>query len=104
MFRCGMWSTHRKAKPLPATSRNSPAAVGSSMRRRRLGAAIPTWSASSASTAEAAGAFVAKLDLKKELKHLYQPSAKEVVRVDVPALQFLMIDGRGDPNTSTEYA
>jgi hypothetical protein len=49
------------------------------------------------------GAHVEKIDLKKELKHLYQPSAKEVVQVDVPAFQFLMIDGKGDPNTSTEY-
>ncbi len=45
-----------------------------------------------------------KIDLKKELKHLYQPSAKEVVQVDVPSFQFLMIDGQGDPNTSREYA
>lgn len=45
-----------------------------------------------------------KIDLKKELKHLYQPSAKEVVQVDVPAFKFLMIDGEGDPNTSQEYA
>ena len=45
-----------------------------------------------------------KIDLKKELKHLYQPSAREVVRVSVPSLQFLMIDGVGDPNTSAEYA
>jgi hypothetical protein len=46
---------------------------------------------------------VRKVDLKKVLKHLYQPSAKEVVAVEVPALRFLMIDGRGDPNTSIEY-
>ena len=45
-----------------------------------------------------------KIDLKKELKHLYQPSAKEVVQVDVPTLRFLMIDGEGDPNTSQQYA
>lgn len=45
-----------------------------------------------------------KIDLKKELKHLYQPSAKEVVQVDVPAFRFLMIDGEGDPNTSPKYA
>ena len=43
---------------------------------------------------------MSKIDLKKELKHLYQPSAKEVVQVEVPAFQFLMIDGEGDPNTS----
>ena len=47
---------------------------------------------------------VRKVDLKKELKHLYQPSAKEVASVDVPALQFLMIDGEGDPNTAPAYA
>jgi hypothetical protein len=46
---------------------------------------------------------VEKIDLKKELKHLYQPSAKEVVQVEVPAFQFLMIDGKGDPNTSPGY-
>lgn len=41
-----------------------------------------------------------KIDYKKELKHLYQPSAKEVVMVDVPEMKFLMIDGAGDPNTT----
>jgi hypothetical protein len=45
-----------------------------------------------------------KVDLKKELKRLYQPSADEVVAVDVPAFEFLMIDGEGDPNTSPAYA
>lgn len=45
-----------------------------------------------------------KIDLKKELKHLYQPSAKEVVQVEVPAFRFLMIDGQGDPNSSKDYA
>ena len=44
-----------------------------------------------------------KIDLKKELKRLYQPSAKEVVMVEVPAMNFLMIDGQGDPNTSPSY-
>ncbi len=44
-----------------------------------------------------------KIDLKKELKHLYQPSAKEVVLVEIPAMNFLMIDGVGDPNTSRSY-
>jgi len=44
-----------------------------------------------------------KFDVKKELKHLYQPSAKEVSLVDVPEMNFLMIDGHGDPNTSREY-
>lgn len=44
-----------------------------------------------------------KIDFKKELKHLYQPSAKEVVQVEVPEMNYLMIDGVGDPNTSTAY-
>ena len=38
------------------------------------------------------------------MKHLYQPSAKEVVQVDVPSANYLMIDGEGDPNTSQAYA
>ena len=45
-----------------------------------------------------------KRDLKKELKHLYQPSAKKVVQVDVPTMNYLMVDGTGDPNTSPAYA
>jgi len=44
-----------------------------------------------------------KMDLKKTLKHLYQPSAKEIVRVDVPEMNFLMVDGEGDPNTSQSF-
>ena len=44
-----------------------------------------------------------KIDLKKELKELYRPGTKQVVRVDVPPLNYLMIDGRGDPNTAQEY-
>jgi hypothetical protein len=44
-----------------------------------------------------------KLDLKKQFKHLYQPSAKQFSIVDVPPLNFLMIDGAGDPNTSTDF-
>ncbi|MCK5292237.1 MAG: GyrI-like domain-containing protein [Thermoplasmata archaeon] len=44
-----------------------------------------------------------KLDFKKELKHLYNPSKKEIVTVDVPEMNFLMIDGKGDPNTAKEY-
>lgn len=44
-----------------------------------------------------------KVDLKKENKELYNPSAKEVSIVDVPEMSFLMIDGKGNPNTSQEY-
>src|SRR5215813_9390398 len=45
-----------------------------------------------------------KTDFKKELKHLYQPSAKMVSVVDVPRMNFLSIDGSGNPNTAPEYA
>ncbi|GHO42020.1 GyrI-like domain-containing protein [Ktedonospora formicarum] len=44
-----------------------------------------------------------KLDLKTRLKHLYTNPLQEVVIVEVPTMQFLMLDGRGDPNTAQEY-
>jgi len=44
-----------------------------------------------------------KTDFKKSLKHFYGPSPKEFVLVDVPPMQFLMIDGHGDPNTAQAY-
>lgn len=44
-----------------------------------------------------------KLDLKKTLKRFYNPSAKQCVVVDVPAMNFLMLDGAGDPNTSPVF-
>jgi hypothetical protein len=43
-----------------------------------------------------------KVDLKKELKHLFAPPTHPVM-VDVPDMSFLMIDGEGDPNVSQEY-
>jgi len=42
-----------------------------------------------------------KIDYKKELKHLYRSSAKKVEVVEVPKMNFLMIDGDGDPNHPT---
>lgn len=45
-----------------------------------------------------------KLDLKRDLKCLYLPSATRVAEVDVPAMNFIMLDGQGDPNTSQAYA
>lgn len=45
----------------------------------------------------------AKIDFKKSMKTLYQPSTKEVTTVDVPEMQFLMIDGMGSPGDSKEY-
>jgi hypothetical protein len=44
-----------------------------------------------------------KIDLKKQLKHLYQPTHKEFTIVEVPPMQFLMIDGKGNPNTSQAF-
>ena len=44
-----------------------------------------------------------KIDFKKQLKHLYQPSPKDFVLVEVPSMNFMMVDGEGDPNTSEEY-
>jgi hypothetical protein len=45
-----------------------------------------------------------RIDLKRDLKPLYRPSATTIAQVDVPAFAFLMIDGEGDPNTSDAYA
>jgi hypothetical protein len=42
-------------------------------------------------------------DARKDLKHLYAPSAKEFAIADVPPLNFLMMDGHGDPNQSPAY-
>jgi len=44
-----------------------------------------------------------KIDYKKELKHLYKPSPVKIEFRDVPKMNFLMIDGIGDPNTSLAY-
>jgi hypothetical protein len=43
---------------------------------------------------EQEGQTLQKIDLKKELKHLYMPSSKEVSLVDVPEMQFAKVDGR----------
>ena len=46
---------------------------------------------------------MSKIDLKKEWKELYRPSAKQVSMVDVPSFNYLMVDGHGDPNIAQEY-
>ena len=43
------------------------------------------------------------VDLVKQLKPLYAPSPRHPAIVEVPELSFLMIDGRGDPNSSEAY-
>jgi len=45
-----------------------------------------------------------KLDLKKTLKYLYMPSTKTFSIVDVPPMNFIMIDGQGNPNSSPVYS
>lgn len=44
-----------------------------------------------------------KIDLKKRFKKLYNPSTKEVAIDDVPEMNFLMVDGIGDPNKAPEF-
>src|SRR5574338_515247 len=47
------------------------------------------------------------LDLRKQYRHLYQPSAKKIEIVHVPRLQFAMIDGAiekgSEPGTSASF-
>lgn len=46
---------------------------------------------------------MSKLDLKKDFKNLYTASAKAPALVEAPPLDFLMVDGSGDPNNSPEF-
>lgn len=46
---------------------------------------------------------MAKKDLPEELRPLYFPSAKEPAFVDVPSMQFVMVDGSGAPGSSKEF-
>lgn len=39
-----------------------------------------------------------KIDFKRTLSQLYKVRKGSIVEVDVPAMNFLMIDGEGDPN------
>ena len=41
-----------------------------------------------------------KLDLKKDLKYLYAPPVKKIEMVDVPAMNFIMLDGAIEPDQS----
>jgi len=43
------------------------------------------------------------IDYKGQMGKLYRPSAEGVDLVDVPKMNFVMIDGQGDPNTAPEY-
>ena len=44
-----------------------------------------------------------KVDLKRELRGLYG-AKRDATFVEVPELQFAMVDGHGDPNEAPEYA
>lgn len=46
---------------------------------------------------------MAAIDFKKTEKALYSPGTKPEI-VDVPPMTFIMVDGKGDPNTSEAYA
>ncbi len=46
-----------------------------------------------------------KIDLKKELKPLYGTTSRQgFVFVEVPKMNFLMVDGEGNPNTAKAYS
>jgi hypothetical protein len=49
------------------------------------------------------GSTPAKLDLKRQFRQFYSAATSPEL-VDVPPMQFLMIDGTGDPSTSPDYA
>ena len=44
-----------------------------------------------------------KIDYKKQFKEFYSAKIGKPVTVKVPKMNYLMIDGHGDPNTSQEY-
>jgi DNA-binding PadR family transcriptional regulator len=44
-----------------------------------------------------------KYDAKQAHRRLYAPSSKDFTAVDVPELQYLAVDGEGDPNTAESY-
>ncbi len=45
-----------------------------------------------------------KIDLRKRYHDLYSPSKKDFSIIEVPPLQYVMIDGSGDPAVSQRYA
>lgn len=47
---------------------------------------------------------MSKIDFKREWNHLYRASAKTVASVDVPEFRYLMVDGKGDPGQSKQFA
>lgn len=45
-----------------------------------------------------------KFDFKREFKEIYSPSAKDFSLIEIPTFRYLAVDGRGDPETSQEFA
>ncbi|MDA2815001.1 GyrI-like domain-containing protein [Nocardiopsis sp. RSe5-2] len=45
-----------------------------------------------------------RYDVKRDLKQLYAPKNTDWALVDVPPQRFIAADGKGDPNTSDDYA
>jgi len=45
-----------------------------------------------------------KIDLIKTMGNLYQQPKKEISVLEIPAMNFLTIQGRGDPNNNEEYS
>lgn len=46
---------------------------------------------------------MAKIDFKKTLRPLYEPPAGNFVLIEVPPMQFVKVNGEGDPNTAPAY-
>jgi hypothetical protein len=46
---------------------------------------------------------MSKKDLSRELQALYFPSPKAPVIVDVPAMTYFMVDGKGNPNRGKDF-
>ena len=44
---------------------------------------------------------MATFEFKKEYKDLYSPKKPSII--DVPKMSFIMVNGKGNPNTSSEY-
>jgi hypothetical protein len=42
------------------------------------------------------------IDCRKTEKEFYQPKTRPSI-IDVPEMKFIVVDGKGDPNTSAEY-
>jgi hypothetical protein len=46
---------------------------------------------------------MAKIDFRKAMPELYRAPADRFVSIDVPAMQFVKVDGKGDPNEAPAY-